>query len=306
MSGWATTTARARDGATIRVGVRQAPDPRGHALLLQGRGDFLDKYDDAAARLTDLGLTVLSWDWRGQGDSEGTGAPRGALHVDRFADYLLDLDAAVASVPDLPGPRILVGHSMGGLVALLHLLRSPDDAAAAVLLSPMLAFRGTPPAPVVAALARAATAMGRGRAWAAGEAWTPADACTLQDNMATGDPEGFARLQDLRLARSTGLVTGSTWGWTAAAVRAMRTVARADLGRIGADVLVASAPADPTVDPAAHRSLVRRLPRARLVGYEGRHDLLFGSPATTARLWDDLRAHVGRALDAGRTAGSSA
>ncbi len=303
MSGWRTTTARARDGVTLRVGLRPARDPRGHVLLLQGRGDFLDKYDDAAARLTDLGLTVLSWDWRGQGDSESTGAPRGALHVDRFGDYLLDLDAAVAAVPDLPGPRVLVGHSMGGLVAVLHLLRSPGDAAAAVLLSPMLAFRGTPPAPVVAALARAATALGRGRTWAPGEAWTPADTCTLTGNMATGDPDGFTRLQALRLARSTGLVTGSTWGWTAAAVAAMRTVARADLGAIGADVLVASAPADPTVDPAAHRSLVRRLPRARLVEYAGRHDLLFESPATTGRLWGDLRAHVERALGAGRTAG---
>ncbi len=300
MSGWRTATARARDGATLRVGLRPAPDPRGHAVLLQGRGDFLDKYDDAAARLTDLGLTVLSWDWRGQGDSEGTGAPRGALHVDRFGDYLLDLDAALGSVPDLPGPRILVGHSMGGLVALLHLLRSPGDAAAAVLLSPMLAFRGTPPAPVVAALARVATALGRGRAWAPGEVWTPADACTLEDNMATGDPAGFARLQHLRLARSTGLVTGSTWGWTAAATAAMRTVGRADLGRIGASVLVASAPADPTVDPAAHRTLVRRLPHARLVEYAGRHDLLFESPATTRRLWADLEGHLDRALGGGR------
>ncbi len=162
MSGWRTATARARDGGTIRVGVRPAREPRGHVLLLQGRGDFLDKYDDTAAGLADLGLTVLSWDWRGQGDSESTGAPRGALHVDRFGDYLLDLDAAVASVPDLPGPRILVGHSMGGLVALLHLLRAPDDAAAAVLLSPVLAFRGTPPAPVVGAPRPGGAPRGRG------------------------------------------------------------------------------------------------------------------------------------------------
>jgi lysophospholipase len=300
VSHWTTTTARARDGVTLRVGLRHAAEPRGHVLLLQGRGDFLDKYDDAAARLTGLGLTVLSWDWRGQGDSESTGAPRGAMHVDRFDDYLLDLDTAVATAPDLPGPRVLVGHSMGGLVALLHLLRAPADADAAVLLSPMLAFRGTPPAPLVQALARTATALGYGRAWAAGERWTPAEACTLEDGMATGDPDGFARLQALRLARSSGLVTGSTWGWTAAAVAAMRTVARADLAAVAADVLVASAPADPTVDPAAHRALVRRLPRARLVEYPGRHDLLFESPATTRRLWADLEGHLDRALGAGR------
>ncbi len=304
MSGWTTATARARDGVTLRVGLQTSAAPRGHVLLLQGRGDFLDKYDDAATRLAGLGLTVLSWDWRGQGDSESTGAPRGALHVDSFDDYLLDLDAAVDRVPDLPGPRVLVGHSMGGLVALLHLLRSPRDAAAAVLLSPMLAFRGTPPALVVAALGRVATALGRGRTWAPDERWTPADACTLTDNMATGDPDGFTRLQALRLARSTGLVTGSTWGWTAAAVAAMRVAARADLGAVGADVLVASAPADPTVDPAAHRALVRRLPRARLAEYPGRHDLLFESPATTGALWEDLAAHLDRALGSTRaTAG---
>jgi pimeloyl-ACP methyl ester carboxylesterase len=136
--------------------------------------------------------------------------------------------------------------------------------------------------------------------------WTPADACTLEANMATADPDGFARLQALRLARSSGLVTGSTWGWTAAAAAAMRTVARADLGRVSADVLLASAPADPTVDPAAHRALVGRLPHARLVEYPGRHDLLFESAVTTGRLWTDLRDHLDRALGTARPAGTTA
>ena len=293
-----TVHARARDGATVASRRWDARRPRGHALLLQGRGDFLDKDAAAAQRLVELGLTTLWWDWRGQGESQNLGAPLGAGHVDSFEDYLADLDAVLALHADLPGPRVLVGHSMGGLVAALHLLRRPSDAASAVLVSPMLGFRGTPPSPVVHAVARTATLLGRGRRWASGERWTPPENCTLEANMATSDPDAFARMQTLRVGRPHGLVTGSTWGWTAAATGAMARLRRADLSAVTTDVLIGSAPADPGVDPSAHHDLARRLPRGRVVEYPGRHDLLWESVATTRALWHDIQQHVARTVAA--------
>lgn len=282
------------DGAAIAWRRVDAPDPRGHVLILQGRGDFIAKYDDAARRLRAAGLSSLTWDWRGQGDSDAAGSavPVGAGHVRDFDDYLDDMDAVLEAHPDLPGPRALLAHSMGGLLAMLHLAREAEDAAAAVLLAPMLAFRGAPPLPILRAVSGAAVALGQGERWAAGERWTPPRECTLRDNMATSDPDGFEALQRLRTARRTGIVTGSTWGWARAAGRAMHRVRTADLSAVSARVLVASIPEDPTVDARAHAELVDRLPAGSLREYEGRHDLLWEAAATVERLWLDVLAHL--------------
>ena len=112
-------------------------------------------------------------------------------------------------------------------------------------------------------------------------------------NMATDDADSFARLQYLRESQ-TGLVTGSTWGWTAAAAGAMTQVRRADLSGVTADVLVASIGSDPSVDSRAHHELVRRLPRAQLQEHAGRHDLLWGSAAHVDTLWLGIQQHLGR------------
>ena len=84
-------------------------------LVAHGRGEHGARYSRFAGNLTPHGFATAAFDFRGFGDSPGT---RG--HVDRFEDYLDDLDAAVASAVELSAgtPLFLLGHSMGGLAAL--------------------------------------------------------------------------------------------------------------------------------------------------------------------------------------------
>ena len=82
---------------------------------------------------------------RGHGQATG---PRG--HVTRFAEYLDDLDAALARAGALAGdvPRVLVAHSNGSLVA-LRALADPDrrpDVRCAVVSSPYLGLKLKVPA----------------------------------------------------------------------------------------------------------------------------------------------------------------
>ena len=82
-------------------------------LIVHGLGEHIGRYTHVAAQLNAWGWQVFGYDQRGHGRSEGQ---RGGL---RAADDLLhDLAAVIDAVRAAqPGPLVLLGHSMGGLVA---------------------------------------------------------------------------------------------------------------------------------------------------------------------------------------------
>ena len=89
------------------------PPQRGTLLLVHGLGEHAGRYAHVMAFLAQQGWAVLAYDQRGHGQSPG---PRGGLPG---ADSLLtDLGAVVRQARQQhPGPLLLLGHSMGGLVA---------------------------------------------------------------------------------------------------------------------------------------------------------------------------------------------
>jgi pimeloyl-ACP methyl ester carboxylesterase len=89
--------------------------PSGTTLLcLHGFLDAGGTWDQVAAPLARSGHEVLALDLRGFGASESVGRG-GYLH---FPDYVADVDTVVRA---LARPRlVLVGHSMGGMVACLY------------------------------------------------------------------------------------------------------------------------------------------------------------------------------------------
>ena len=58
------------DGAVIRHACWEPPQPpRATLLMLNGRSEFIEKYDELARDWTARGYRVFSLDWRGQGRS---------------------------------------------------------------------------------------------------------------------------------------------------------------------------------------------------------------------------------------------
>lgn len=91
-----------------------ASGARGSVLIVHGLGEHIGRYEALAQRLNDWGWHAVGYDLRGHGASGGA---RGALPSD---DALLDdLALVVDAVREaaLPAPLVLLGHSMGGLVA---------------------------------------------------------------------------------------------------------------------------------------------------------------------------------------------
>jgi lysophospholipase len=84
------------------------------------------------SRLAAAGIHTEAFDLTGFGESPGR---RG--HVDRLDTWLDQMDDQVARLPgDLP--RVIIGHSMGGLLGLAHVLSGRPDPAALVVTAPAL------------------------------------------------------------------------------------------------------------------------------------------------------------------------
>jgi lysophospholipase len=257
---------------------------RGTVVLVPGRGDSLELREDVAARLADRGLTTVLVEHVGQGGSGRLGRHPDAVHVDDFRVHLDAADRATGRAAQ-DGPVFVLAHSMGGLVAAHLLARRPHRVAAAVLTAPMWGFGGPVPRPVVRALATGLTCLGRGRDFAAGERPWDLPGCL---DMRTADPERRAALARFA-GRHRDLVRGgSTWGWTAAAARAMAQLDRLPLHAVATPVTAVAARADRTVSGPAIARTARRFPRGRLLVVDGGHDVLNGGPEARRLLWAEI------------------
>ena len=138
-------------GQTLMLHDWPAPQcaPRAQVLLVHGLGEHAGRYAGLARALCDWGFAVRAYDQRGHGLS---GGPRGGLtHDTALLDDLAEVIDTTRDMPQRPGqqgqehhghqgkpPLILLGHSLGGLVAsrFVSLQRRPVDAL--VMSSPAL------------------------------------------------------------------------------------------------------------------------------------------------------------------------
>jgi alpha-beta hydrolase superfamily lysophospholipase len=108
------------------------PDGRWLAVVLHGYGEHLGRYHRLAEALVAAGAVVVGQDMAGHGRSAG----ERALTPD-FETVVDDVAAMVAQADD-GLPVVLVGHAVGGMVAVRYAQRFPGQVAALVLSAPVL------------------------------------------------------------------------------------------------------------------------------------------------------------------------
>jgi alpha-beta hydrolase superfamily lysophospholipase len=128
------TESAGRSGAAQR---RPAvPTPRGTVLIVHGLGEHCERYVRLAADLSAADWLVHSYDQRGHGASEGA---RGAIATPTSLQDDLALMLEALHDEHVPRPLVLLGHSMGGVVAARFVADgSSHDVDALVLSSPAL------------------------------------------------------------------------------------------------------------------------------------------------------------------------
>ncbi|REF01060.1 alpha/beta hydrolase [Thermomonospora umbrina] len=123
-----------RDGAVAARSWRH-PEPRYLAVLVHGYGEHLGRYEHVARALLDHGATVVGVDHAGHGLSAGERVLV-ADFEDRVADVHSLVEDARADHRDLP--VVVIGHSMGGMIATRYAQLHGEGIAALVLSGPVL------------------------------------------------------------------------------------------------------------------------------------------------------------------------
>jgi alpha-beta hydrolase superfamily lysophospholipase len=124
-------------GARGRIVLHVWPhaSPRYLALIAHGYGEHAGRYSYVAERLAGHGAAVYAPDHLGHGRSEGARAL-----VERLDDLVEDLHVAARRArSDHPGlPLVLIGHSLGGLIATRFTQLHAAELVALVLSAPAL------------------------------------------------------------------------------------------------------------------------------------------------------------------------
>src|SRR5215207_4204362 len=107
-------------------------DPARLVVLVHGYGEHIGRYEHVAAALNARGSAVVGPDHIGHGRSPGEPA--------LVEDFELLVDDLRAVVQDARGdlPVVMVGHSMGGLIATRYAQRHREDLAGLVLSGPAI------------------------------------------------------------------------------------------------------------------------------------------------------------------------
>lgn len=107
------TSLTTADGLSLHVQHWPASPARGTVLIVHGLGEHTMRYQHVARHLNERGWSVVGYDHRGHGRSGGA---KGVLN--QADDLVRDLAAVIDDVRARhTGPLVLLGHSLGGLIA---------------------------------------------------------------------------------------------------------------------------------------------------------------------------------------------
>ncbi len=259
----------APDGWVLRRFDWPAASPRGHLLFQGGRGDTFEKYLETFAHLHAKGWSVTSFDWRGQGGSGRLSDNPRVGHADDFGVFVDDLAAFWRDWSvGRDGPRVALGHSMGGFLILRALLDDTIDPAAAILVAPMLGLKSPVGAVWGGKIARFMARIGRPERAAWGGNERPASIATRQ-NLLTHDKTRYADEQWWYAQKPDIRLGPPSWAWVAESFAATAALAEDPrLGTMTTPLLMLVADTDGLVDAHTAIRIARQLPDAALVRFK--------------------------------------
>jgi lysophospholipase len=246
-------------GVRLRVLVlpSNAVEARGSIILVPGRTEFIEKYFETAESFRARGFTVLIMDHRGQGLSDRLLSDPLKSWVSSFDDYAIDLAFIIKTLShDLPRPHVLVGHSMGGAISLLGLIKGYLDPDICVVNAPMLSLYGqdTPPMTQVVSIL---SVLGFSRRRLPFQPANEGIPIPFKGNKLTSDKARYKRWRAYFDNAPRLRVAGPTYGWIRAADRAMRTLNR-NAKKLKTPTLIVQTSMDTIVIPSAVKEFAHK------------------------------------------------
>ena len=127
------------------AGLRGSPAgdqrPNGVVTIAHGYGEHIGRYQHVATRLTQAGYAVYGLDHHGHGRSAGR---RGRVALGPAVEDLDQLIVTVARARHPELPQFLLGHSMGGAIALRYAMAHQQRLTGLAVSAPLAAVDGGP------------------------------------------------------------------------------------------------------------------------------------------------------------------
>lgn len=284
---WITT----EDGVRLRAAYWPGGD-KGTILMFPGRTEYVEKYGPTAAAMAQRGYGVLCIDWRGQGLSDRALPDKMSGHVHDFAEYQLDIHAllALADTLEVPKPRFLISHSMGGCIALRALLLNLP-VRAAVFSAPMWGIRMMPAIrPVAVMLTGLSRLTGQYHRYTPGtKPRTYVTDAPFAGNVLTTDPDMYAWMKTQVTAHPDLALGGPSLGWLHAAMAECRALAALPSPHL--PTVCALGSAEKVVDTAPIRARMAKWKSGHLNIYQSaEHEVIMETPAHRTRFFDHAAA----------------
>lgn len=299
----------AADGAPIRridwaVGQGGQGHPRGSILFVPGRADFYEKYLETLHAWHDQGWRVTALDWRWQAGSGRFHADQRVGGVDDFSTWIKDLSHFWGTwAAATPGPHVLVGHSMGGHLALRAVAEQRLRPDALVLSAPMLGFITPIPRALQGAFGRLMCRLGSPSrmAWKAGE--RPGDTAATRGPTLTHDETRYQDELWWREVRPELNLGPASWQWVKNASDSVGVLESPGLlESVDVPVLMLGTRADKLVQWAAIARAAQRISGCELVefGPEAAHEILREADPVRDQVLDAIALFLDRTAPATR------
>lgn len=260
---------------------------RGTIVVLNGRGEFMERYFETMRDLQSRGFHVASLDWRGQGGSERLLRDKLRGYIRSYRQYDEDLRALMEGVvlKTCPGPYYVLAHSTGAHIMLRSVLKN-GWFARAIATAPLLGLNfGKWPPGMAYLISNFMIAVGLGATYLPGVNKGPFLYENFEGNPLTTDERRWARdLRTLYEHPELG-VGGATYGWLNATIRSLKELhGKRYVDGLMCPVMIVLAGRERVVNNTDAHAFIARVPGVSHVTIQAsNHEILMENDAARAQ-----------------------
>ncbi|WP_163934004.1 alpha/beta fold hydrolase [Paraferrimonas sp. SM1919] len=246
-------------------------------VISSGRVEGYLKYLEVIYDFHQQGYQVFAIDHLGQGLSERLLADSHKGHINDFNQFTDDFSLWLNKIvqPKCQGTLLLLGHSMGGAIAIDYMLKYPQDFAAAALCAPMLGIKLPAPKALVKLLLAVLLKLGLKNKYILGGG--KYDPEPFAGNELTGDAKRYQWFRELYLEHPNMQLGSPTNGWLDQAFKACSNNLSA-ASQLSVPTLIIQAGADNIVDNYSQNRFTCHAPHCQLLKIDNaKHELLLES-----------------------------
>lgn len=240
---------------------------KGLMILVPGLTEISFHYAELYDDLRGLGACWFILDYRGQGLSEKTHVNGQMNHVEDFDAYVRDLTefiGVVRTLTKMDSKIFVIGHSTGGLIAALAMMRGEIQVKAAVLSAPLMQVRSQPfPELVALGAMKLLCWIGRCGEYIQGQSDWDINKFVFENTSMTSSQLRFERSMEIFHRYPDAIKGGVSNGWVRSAITASRWC-RANAKALKVPTLVLAPQLDTMADRAGTEDFCAHSPHCKM------------------------------------------